>query len=168
MKAFHWKCTSLIIFNINTSCFLAGVLSVCNSLQFFTFSSFVIMQFSLHWVRATSWWDYCGYFFPWWGLNAASGKRKKLWVLAYLPRIVWKLKHIYEIIKNYFENCNFLFWILDYLSLLSGSCPTWANHAQGEPWSILPSWGKISIGKTILFSFRSLLLNALSDCIQFL
>lgn len=98
MKAFHSKCTFLIIFNIKTRRFLAGILSVCYSVQFFTFSSFVIMQFSLHWVRATSWWDYCGCFFPQWGVKC----RKWQWeeVLAYLPRVVRKLKHIYEIIKN--------------------------------------------------------------------
>jgi len=57
MKAFHGKCTVSIIFNIKTRCFLADILSVCsaleNTVQFFTFSIFVIVQLFLHWVKAT-------------------------------------------------------------------------------------------------------------------
>lgn len=88
-----------------------------------TFSSGVHAE-SMHYMSCFT----GGIFSPQRVLSAECGNGKKLWLVTYLPRVIWRLKNIYDVIKNYFENGNFLPWFLDYLALLSALCTTWACY----------------------------------------
>ena len=114
---------------------------------------------------------YCGCFFPRWVLSAESGNGKMLWFVTYLPRVIWRLKNIYDVIKNYFENGNFFPWFLDNLALLSGlctiracsGCTKWLTRAPQ------PLRDKMSMGKIFFFAFRSFrCLSYIFECMTWL